>query len=957
MMLSRIDLPEGDMRYGMGRKSAVVAGFAVLAAIAVAGLVGAAASGKQLGTGGAGHTSAAKTEKLPSIPFEKYTLKNGLDVILSEDHALPLVSVDVWYHVGPAYEAPGRTGFAHLFEHMMFQGSEHVGPKAHFRYLEAAGATGINGTTNFDRTNYFETVPSNQLELALWLESDRMGYLLPTLDQEKLANQRDVVRNERRQSHENRPYGVVDEAVYHELFPKQHPYYGEVIGSHADIEAARLKDVRDFFQHYYTPNNASLSIAGDFDPKTIKAQIEKYFGSIPQGPPVPKLDVKTPPITSERRETVTDTVELPKVYMAWFGPAIFTQGDAENDVLGQILGGSKTSRLYQTLVHDKQIAQDVTAYNQSQMLTSVVTIEATARPGVKPEDLEKAIDAVLTEFREKGPTQAEMERARNGIESQMIEQLQSTGRVADLLNSYNHFVHDPGFLQKDFERYEKVTVADVKKRAETELTTNARVVVYGVPGKKILNDVPKTPADQETAEAPAKGSAPEEAWRAKAPAAGPAPKLTLPVAKAFKLQNGLSVYLIERHKLPLMSAALVITGGSAVNPSGKPGLASFTADMLTEGTTKMSSLEFAASVERLGASVGSQAGADSSGVTLATLTKNEDAAMSLFADAAQRPSFPADEVERVRTSRITSLLQEKDSPVVTAQKIVGHVLYGDSPYGYMPDGTEASNKAITRDDLTALWKKTYVPAGAALVFAGDLTEAQAHSLAEKYFGEWKGENAAAAVPETPAAPSPGVYVSDLPGSPQTVLLAVGLGTQRTTPDYVPLTVMNSVLGGLFSSRLNMNLREKHGYTYGARSTFDFRRGVGPFWAGGSMKTDATAPATLEIFSELKRMKESEVSAEELKLAKDNFSQSQVGRFQTTGQLALTFGALHVYGLPPDYFEKLPPAIEAVTAADVHRVAEKYIDPAHMFVVAVGDRAKIAPELTKLNIGAVQVAAQ
>jgi zinc protease len=944
-----MDLAGGDMSYAMRRK------LAALVAVAAVGLGGLAAYGKQLGTGSAAKTVAAKSEKLPSIAYEKYKLKNGLEVILSEDHTLPLVSVNIWYHVGPAYELPGRTGFAHLFEHMMFQGSEHVGPKAHFRYLEAAGATGINGTTSFDRTNYFETVPSNRVDLALWLESDRMGYLLPTLDQEKLANQRDVVRNERRQSRENTPYGVVQEELFHLLFPKGHPYYGNVIGSHADIEAARLKDVRDFFRQYYTPNNASLCIAGDFDAKTIKADVEKYFGTLPEGPAVPKLDVKTPAITAERRAVVTDTVELPKVYMAWFGPAFLTQGDAENDVLTQILGGGKTSRLYQTLVHDKQIAQDVAAYNQSMMLTSVVMIEATARPGVKPEDLEKAIDDVLADFRAKGPTQAEVERARNGVESQMIEQLQSTGRVADLLNQYNHYLHDPGFLQNDFGRYEKVTVADIKKRAGTELLSSDRVVVYGVPGKKILNDVPKTSPDQEAAEAPVTGGAAEEAWRAKPPAPGPAPKLVLPVAKVFKLDNGLTVYLIERHKLPLLSAVLEITGGSAVNPADRPGLASFTADMLTEGTTKMSSLEFAAAAEQLGANIGSDATADASGVTLETLTKNSDPAMSLFADAALRPAFASDEIERVRASRITSLMQEKDSPGATAQKIISHVLYGDGPYGHTPEGTEASNKAITRDDLTGLWKKTFVPAGVALVLAGDLNEAQAHALAEKYFGGWSGENFTAQIPATPVAPSPGVYVSDRPGSPQTVLLAVGLGTQRTTPDYVPLTVMNTILGGLFSSRLNMNLREKHGYTYGARSTFDYRRGVGAFWAGGSVRTDATGPATQEIFNELNRMKDTEVSAEELKLAKDSYSESLVGRFQTTGQLAMTFGALHVYGLPADYFEKLPVAIDAVGSGDVHRVAQKYIDPAHMFVVAVGDRGKIEAELQKLHLGAVQVA--
>ncbi len=928
--------------------------FSVLltAALALAAGISARGAGKR-------PTRVAKTEKLPSIPFEQYKLKNGLNVILSPDHTLPLVSVNVWYHVGPAYEKPGRTGFAHLFEHMMFQGSQHVGAKAHFHYLEAAGASDINGTTSFDRTNYFETVPSNQLDLALWLESDRMGFLLPTLDQEKLTNQKDVVRNERRQTHENQPYGVVQEALFHELFPKGHPYYGDVIGSHADIESAQLKDVRDFFRQYYTPNNASLSIAGDFDPKTIKAQIEKYFGSLPPGPAVPKLEVTTPPITAERREVVTDTVELPRVYMAWFGPPFLTQGDAENDVITQILGGGKTSRLYQSLVHDKQIAQSVYANNQSMMLTSVVTIVATARPGVKAEDLEKGIDEVVAKFRAEGPTQQELDRARNVIESGMIEQLQSTARVADLLNQYNHFVHEPGFLPKDFERYEKVTLADLKKRAASELLASDRVVVYGVPGKKILNDVPKAAPSEEAQEKATQppesaANASAESWRDKAPSAGPAPKLVLPAPAKFQLQNGLTVYVIERHKLPILSANLEVVGGQAVNPADKPGLASFTASMLTEGTARMSALEFADAAERLGADIHAGSGDDSSQVSLETLTKNKDAAFGLFADAALRPSFATDEIDRLRTSRLTSLLQQKDSPFAIALKIIDHKVYGDSPYGYVSIGTEESNKAITREDLTASWKQTFAPSNAALVLAGDITEAQARKLAEKYFGEWKGPRFAAPIPETPQPPSPAVLISDRPGSPQTALLAVGLGAPRTTPDYVPLTIMNAALGGLFSSRLNMNLREKHGYTYGGTSRFDFRRGAGYYFAGGFIRTDATGPATQEIFNELKRMRDTDIGADELKLAKDFYAHSLIGRFETTGQLAGTFGSLFVYGLPTDYYQKLPAAIEAVSATDVRRVAEKYIDPAHTFVVAVGDREKIELELKKLDVGAVQV---
>src|SRR5207253_8708430 len=327
---------------------------------------------------------------LPQIKYEKIKLKNGLDVILYEDHRLPLVAVNLWYHVGPANERPGLTGFAHLFEHMMFQGSQHVGPKAHFRHLEGAGASDINGTTELDRTNYFETLPSNQLDLALWLECDRIGHLLETLDRQKLANQRDVVRNERRQSVENQPYGLVEEGLFHQLFPKEHPYYGEVIGSHLDIQSAKLEDVRNFFKLYYAPNNASLAIVGDFDPEKARELVNKYFGPLKRGEDVPKIKAHTPAITSERHAVIHDNVQLPRVYMGWLTSPIFKPGDAEADLAATILGGGKSSRLYKKLVYEKQIALDVAANQQSLMLGSEFQVQATARPGVKPEDLEKA---------------------------------------------------------------------------------------------------------------------------------------------------------------------------------------------------------------------------------------------------------------------------------------------------------------------------------------------------------------------------------------------------------------------------------------------------------------------------------------------------------------------------------------------------------------------------------------
>src|SRR5215475_11539167 len=378
--------------------------------------------------------------QIPELKFEKYKLANGLEVILSEDHRLPLVAVNLWYHVGPANETAGRTGFAHLFEHMMFEGSKHVAGSAHAHYLEAAGATDFNGTTDFDRTNYYETLPSNQLELALWLESDRMGYLPDKLDQANLSNQQDVVRNERRQSVENTPYGVADEALFHELFPNGHPYYADVIGSHADIQAAKLEDVRNFFKLYYAPNNASLAIVGDFDPAKTKALVEKYFGPLKSGPPVPRVQITTLPITTERRKTVQDNVQLPRVLMAWLTSPIFKPGDAEADIAASALGGGKSSRLYKKLVYEKQLALDVEASQQSLTLRSVFQIGATARPGVKAEDLEKAINVELETFRKTGPTAEEMKRAWNVIETRTISGLEVLNGVANLLNSYNHYL-------------------------------------------------------------------------------------------------------------------------------------------------------------------------------------------------------------------------------------------------------------------------------------------------------------------------------------------------------------------------------------------------------------------------------------------------------------------------------------------------------------------------------------
>jgi len=905
-----------------------------------------------------GAWSAPTTVVAPQIKFEKYTLKNGLEVILSEDHRLPLVAVDLWYHVGPANERPGRTGFAHLFEHMMFEGSQHVGSKEHDRLLEAAGASDINGTTDFDRTNYFETLPSNQLELALWLESDRMGYLLGKIDQERLANQRDVVRNERRQSVENTPYGLVEEELFHQLFPKNHPYYAEVIGSHRDIEAARLDDVREFFRQYYSPNNASLTITGDIDPKQARAWVEKYFASVPAGPPVPKITAGAPQITAEKRSKVTDQVELPRIYMGWIMPSIFQPGDAETDLLAQILGTGKASRLYKALVYNQQIAQDVSIQNQNLLLGSVFELQVTAKPGVKPEDLEKAIDQELEKLRAEGPTQAELDRARNLIETRIItglERLGGFGGLADRLNQYNQFLHDPGYLPKDLDRYNRVTVQDVKRIAAEKLQTSQRAVVYGLPGERVVDDPPRSSEEAKGNSPPVTGTMPEEAWRAKGPTAQPLGKLSLPVAQSFTLQNGLTVMLTEQHQLPIVVAHLLVLNGSDANPIDRPGLASFTSEMLPEGTERRSSTQIADDAAQIGTTLRAVTVSDDSIVDIRTLKPNVDAAFDLLSDVALHPKFEASEIERVRKLRETDILQVQDDPQDLAFGVFRKLIYGSAhPYGYREEGTVAATRATTRDDLLKMWQRGYAPKNCALVLSGDLTPSEARSLAEKYFGKWNGSGDRYQPPRVENKPARGVYIVDKPGAAQTFVLVGTAGVPRASEDYVPLEVMNKVLGGLYSSRINLNLREEHGYTYGSFSFFSYKRAAGAFGAGGAMRTDSTGPAVHELLTEMERIRSGKPTGEELNLAKGSFSQSLAGRFETSEEVANTIGDLFVYGFPLDYYRQLPGRINAVTSEHVQSMAQKYIHPENAVVIGAGDRSKIEDQLKKLSIGDVEV---
>ena len=901
-------------------------------------------------------TPAAAGVKPPQVKldFEKYTLPNGLEVILREDHRLPIVAVNTWYHVGPANEAVGRTGFAHLFEHMMFQSSGHVGEDQIWKYLEGAGASLINGTTEFDRTNYMEDIPSNQLELALWLESDRMGFLQDRLTAASLANQQDVVRNERRQSVENAPYQLPEETLNQLLFPKGHPYYAWVIGSHADVQAAKIDDVKDFFKRYYCPNNASLVIVGDIDKAKTKALVAKYYGTIPRGEPVPPITATTPPITAEKRATVTDKVELARVYMAWLTPPIYKPGDAEAYVVADILGGGKASRLFKSLVYEKQIAQDVNVAQSSYTLGSTFQVTATVKPGHTPDEVEKAIDAELARFAAEGPTEAEVEAAQNSIYSGIVTSLENFGSfegVADRLNKYNHHLKNPGYLTEDLARFGAVTPASAKSFAVDKLKTSARVVVYAVPGDKVIPPEPPTPAKAEATEEAKVESA--EPWRNTAPAAGPAPKAALPSPKRFALPNGLQVYVVEAHHLPLVSANLVLRSGSAADPKDAPGLAGFTAAMLDEGTAKRDALGIANEANALGSEIATGSTVDGSNASVRALKQNIGPALSILSDVVLNPAFPAKEVDRVRNDRLTTLIQQRDQPFGTAIRVMNACLYGPThPYGHTVLGTQEALKSATRDDLVRFYKDSYGPQNAALILVGDLSESEAKKLATDAFGAWKGSGTPPTVPASGATPASRVVIVDKPGSPQTVVFAGQFGVKRSDPDYEKLDVMNTVLGGLFSSRINLNLREDKGYAYGAFSFIAQNRGVGALMAGAPVRADVTGPSVEEVLKEVTKMKDSGVTGDELNLAKESITRSLPANFETTFSTAGTIASIYVFDLPLDYYSTLPSRIDAITQADVAAVAKKYLVPERMVVVAVGDKKLIEPQISKLNLGTI-----
>ncbi len=890
---------------------------------------------------------AQKGEKLPPIKYEEFRLKNGLRVILHQDKSTPIVAVNLWYHVGSKNEIAGRTGFAHLFEHMMFQGSKSYDAD-YFTPLQEAGAN-INGSTTSDRTNYYEVVPSNFLELALYMEADRMGGLLEAMTVEKLNNQRDVVKNERRFRVDNQPYGTAGERIGEIMFPAGHPYHWSVIGSMEDLSAASLDDVKGFFRQYYVPNNASLVIAGDFDPKQAKAWTEKYFGSIARGADITRPNPAMPKLDKETRVSVEDPLApLPRLSLVWHSVRQGDKDEAALDMLGSILSAGRGSRLQSNLVYNKELVQSIGAGNGTREVAGTFQVTALARPGKTLDEIEKEINVELERVKQAPPTADEMMRALNQIETGAIFGLQTVLDRADALNSNATFFGKPDLFQKQLNDYRKVTPADIQRVANTYLTNN-RLVMTFVPGKKGGMREMNAAANKPTSVAAdtKKKTTPDAA---KLPKAGLDPKFSLPPIEKTKLSNGLEVWMVRQTELPIVSMNMVFKTGGTFEAADKSGVSSLTATLLDDGTKTRTALEIANGLQSIGASLGAGSGWDSTNVSMSSLTKNLDAALDIYSDVIVNPIFPETELETIRKRALVGFIQRKSNPNAIAGTVYDRILYGKNhPYGRQLSGDETSVKGITRADLVKSYESTFRPNNAVLIVVGDVDPKTLTSKLEKAFADWKpGAIPTGKLPEAPQLEKAGIYLVDRPNSAQSVVSIGQIGVPRDSPDYFPLQVLNSTLGGSFS-RLDMNLREDKGYTYGARSNFVYRRGAGPFTASADVQTAVTKESVAEFIKEIKGIRgEIPITPQELESNKQRIIRGYPRGFETVGQISGQLSNLVVYGLNDSYFNEFISKVNAVTIEDVNRVANKYLTPDKLAIIIVGDRKVIEPGLKQLE---------
>lgn len=920
-----------------------------LSAISVAvmlSLSGCASTASQTNTSA---TQQAEQTAAPALPFvnidyQTFTLDNGLTVVVHTDRKAPIVAVNVWYDVGAKNEQVGKTGFAHLFEHLMFNGTENYDDE-YFGPFERAGATEQNGTTNSDRTNYFQNVPTPALDMALWMESDRMGHLLGAITQDKLDEQRGVVQNEKRQG-EAQPYGTMWNNVWKYTFPQGHPYSWSVIGSMEDLNAASLDDVHQWFKDYYGPNNAVLVLAGDIDVETAKKKANKYFGDIKPGKPVAKLEKWIAKRDEQSRMVIKDRVPASRIVKVWNTAEKGTTDGEYLNLLSDVLAGGKNSRLYQRLVYDEQLASNVFSFNYLRTLAGQLIIGVDALDKANIEKIEAIIDEEIANIIAQGPTTDELNRIKFSNAAEWVKQVEGVGGFggkSDVLASGAVYHNDPGYYKRAFEITSNATTSDVQGAAERWLSSGDFVLTVHPFAELSANE---QGVDRSTG----------------VPGAGDVPSLDLPEVNTFTLSNGLEVVLSQRSDTPVINMRLDISAGTASDDNNKPGVANFTANMLDEGAGELSALALAEELEKLGASIETSASLDKTSLSMSAMAINWQQSLALFSEVLQNPSFNDSDIERVRTLILQQIKQEKARPMSNALRVLPPLLYGAShPYGKPLTGTgnEESVAAISRDDMLAYTEKWMRPDLARLVVVGDIDQTQLKQSLEQALASWQAPQQAAPsldIPTVDNAEQARVFVLDKPDSPQSLIISGLLGPDASDTDAqqeVTLDMMNTIIGGSFTSRMNMNLREDKGWSYGARTILMDTDAQSTFFVFAPVQTDKTKESMQEILKELNGyIGEQPATQEELDKVVANKIAKLPGRYEKKRSLLNALADAYDNGRDVSYLERYPQLVQQPDTQAIAKQAQSLIKPKQLTWVIVGDVAKIKEQIESLNLGEV-----
>jgi len=877
------------------------------------------------------------------IPYEKFTLDNGLRVIVHEDRKAPIVSVGVWYHVGSKDEPTGKTGFAHLFEHIMFNGSENYDDEF-FKPFDAVGATNMNGTTWFDRTNYFENVPTPALEMALWMESDRMGHLLGAVTQEKLDNQIGVVQNEKRQG-DNAPYGLVEYRQLEGLFPVGHPYRHSTIGSLEDLQAASLDDVKDWFRQYYGASNTVIVLAGDIDAATARPMMEKYFGDIGAGPALKQHRAWVP---TRVNNTVEEMVDLKapqvRIYRNW-AVAPRTDLDASELVLAaNVLGGGKNSRLYQALVYNNQLAVSVSASMQPFELASMFEVQVTLKPGVDEADAMRLINEVMDTYLAEGPTAAELKRVKTSIiagQVRGLEQVGGFGGKGTALAQSELYAGNPNFYSEAVDHLNNASAAEVLEASQKWLNQGYyQLTVRPAPAYATTEGIDRS---------------------AGLPAVGDLPDLTFPAIEEATLANGMRVVVANRPTVPVVTMAMQFDAGYAADAGRPLGTASFALSMMDEGTATRSALEISAEAEGLGATLSTGSNLDMSTVSLSALKPNLAASLSLAADVVRNPAFAQAEIDRLKPRWIQSIAQEKAQPVQLALRTLPAILYGEGhsySVPYTGSGTVADIEGMTRDDLVAFHTDWIRPDNATIFMVGDITLAEATEALSGTFGDWQAP--ATPVPaknigETALPEGARIIIVDKPGSPQSLILAGHLFPSSGDPAFQTQEMANDILGGEFTARVNMNLREDKGWAYGAQTITTGARGQRMWLVYAPVQTDKTKESVAELGKEFSEyLGDRPATQEELDIFVAKRVNSLPGQFETAGSVLGSMLSNNRYGRSNDYVPSLKGQFQSLNIEEIKAQAQAIIHPGSLTWLIVGDRTVIEPGLRELNLGPIEV---